>query len=86
MSQEENPDVQPNRNIRENPNKKPGLGHLKRAQRKAHFNFHKRVRDAEERKRLDAMLDSNDFDFDESPLLDRSVVADRAAKDKKGGK
>ncbi len=89
MSQEENPDVVANPNVRSNPNKKPGLAHLKRAQRKAHFNLHKRMRDAEEKKRLDSMLDSDDFDFDQSPLVDRSVVTDKAANavnEKKGGK
>lgn len=59
------------------PNKNPrrkGTTHMKRAQAKAHFNFHKRLRDAEEAKRMKEQLDSESFDFDvnESPLAERA--------------
>lgn len=75
----------------ENPDRK-GTTHLKRAQAKAHYNFHKRLRDAEEEKRLKEQLDSKSFDFDvnESPLVDKADVAKSAqsAKDdsEKGNK
>lgn len=56
-----------------NPNKK-GTTHLQRARVKAHYNFHKRMRDAEEERKLKQQLDSDSLDFDvnESPLAHRA--------------
>jgi hypothetical protein len=63
---------------------------LKRVQYKAHYNFHKRLRDAQEQRRLQEQLETGDFDLDESPLVDKSDVADQVAAEaeskKKGSK
>lgn len=56
---------------------------LDRVRAKAHYNFHKRLRAAEEDAKFKEKLDSGHFNFDESPLMTPDEIA---ANKKKGDK
>jgi hypothetical protein len=51
---------------------------LDRVRAKSHYNFHKRLRDAEEDRKLQERLNAGDFNFDESPLVNSDEVEEAA--------